>query len=138
MWYLLNSQTVFKICFTDYISIYIFVLRRHFEIQGIYIEILLILNCVYHNINTFNALNYVSIFKASRQYFVGFTFFLYFSLYIIFMVPQWQCISSFVFYIFVTLVPFAVGSWKYSSPRGVRLKCYYAFPWCVVAVTLPI
>ena len=41
--------------------------------------------------------------------------------------PQWQCFSSFVFYIFVTLVPFAVWSWKYSSPRGVRLKCYYAF-----------
>ena len=27
------------------------------------------------------------------------------------LVPQWQCISSFVFYIFVTLVPFAVWSW---------------------------
>ena len=27
------------------------------------------------------------------------------------MVPQWQCISSFVFNIFVTLVPFAVWSW---------------------------
>ena len=26
-------------------------------------------------------------------------------------VPQWQWISSFVFYIFVTLVPFAVWSW---------------------------
>ena len=26
-------------------------------------------------------------------------------------VPQWQCISSFVFYIFVTLVPFALWSW---------------------------
>ena len=26
------------------------------------------------------------------------------------LVPQWQCISSFVFYIFVTLVPFAVWS----------------------------
>ena len=43
------------------------------------------------------------------------------------LVPQWQCISSFVFYIFVTLVPFAVWSWYYSSPRGVRLKCFYAF-----------
>ena len=39
----------------------------------------------------------------------------------------WRYISSFVFYIFVTLVPFAVWSWKYSSPRGVRLKCHYAF-----------
>ena len=27
------------------------------------------------------------------------------------LVPQWRCISSFVFYIFVTLVPFAVWSW---------------------------
>ena len=27
------------------------------------------------------------------------------------LVPQWQCISSFVFYIFVTLVPFTVWSW---------------------------
>ena len=27
------------------------------------------------------------------------------------LVPKWQCISSFVFYIFVTLVPFAVWSW---------------------------
>ena len=27
------------------------------------------------------------------------------------LVLQWQCISSFVFYIFVTLVPFAVWSW---------------------------
>ena len=27
------------------------------------------------------------------------------------LVPQWPCISSFVFYIFVTLVPFAVWSW---------------------------
>ena len=27
------------------------------------------------------------------------------------LVPQWQCISSFVFYIFVILVPFAVWSW---------------------------
>ena len=27
------------------------------------------------------------------------------------LVPQWQCICSFVFYIFVTLVPFAVWSW---------------------------
>ena len=27
------------------------------------------------------------------------------------LVPQWQCISSFVFYIFVTLVAFAVWSW---------------------------
>ena len=27
------------------------------------------------------------------------------------LVPQWQCISSFVSYIFVTLVPFAVWSW---------------------------
>ena len=27
------------------------------------------------------------------------------------LVPQWQCISYFVFYIFVTLVPFAVWSW---------------------------
>ena len=27
------------------------------------------------------------------------------------LVPQWQCISSFVFYIFVTLAPFAVWSW---------------------------
>ena len=43
------------------------------------------------------------------------------------LVPPWQSISSFVFYIFVTLVPFAVWSWLYSSPRGVRLKCYYAF-----------
>ena len=43
------------------------------------------------------------------------------------VVPQWQCNSSFVFYIFVTLVPFAVWSWQYSSPRGVRLKCCYAF-----------
>ena len=43
------------------------------------------------------------------------------------LVPQWQCISYFVFYIFVILVPFDVGSWQYSSPRGVRLKCYYAF-----------
>ena len=25
----------------------------------------------------------------------------------------------------------------YSSPHGVRLKCYNAFSWCVVAVTLP-
>ena len=30
-----------------------------------------------------------------------------------------SCISSFVFYIFVTLVPFAMWSWLYSSPRGV-------------------
>ena len=39
-------------------------------------------------------------------------------------------ISSFVFYIFVTLVFFAVWSLLYSSPRGVqlnKLKCYYAF-----------
>ena len=43
------------------------------------------------------------------------------------LVTQWQCISSFVFNIFVTLVPFAVWNWWYSSPRGVRLKCYYAF-----------
>ena len=43
------------------------------------------------------------------------------------LVPQWQCISSFVFYIFVTLVPFAMWSWQCSSPRRVRLKCYYAF-----------
>ena len=42
------------------------------------------------------------------------------------LVPQWRCISSFVFYILVTLVPFAVWSWKFSSPRGVRHKCYYA------------
>ena len=27
------------------------------------------------------------------------------------LVPQWRWISSFVFYIFVTLVPFAVWSW---------------------------
>ena len=27
------------------------------------------------------------------------------------LVPQWQCISSFVLYIFVTPVPFAVWSW---------------------------
>ena len=27
------------------------------------------------------------------------------------LVPQWQCISSFVFYIFDTLVPFAMWSW---------------------------
>ena len=27
------------------------------------------------------------------------------------LVPQWQCISSFVLYIFVTLVPFAAWSW---------------------------
>ena len=27
------------------------------------------------------------------------------------LVPQWQCIISYVFYIFVTLVPFAVWSW---------------------------
>ena len=27
------------------------------------------------------------------------------------LVPHWQCISSFVFYIFVTLVPLAVWSW---------------------------
>ena len=27
------------------------------------------------------------------------------------LVPQWQYISYFVFYIFVTLVPFAVWSW---------------------------
>ena len=43
------------------------------------------------------------------------------------LVRQWQCISSYVSYIFVTLVPFAVWSWYYSSPRGVRFKCYYAF-----------
>ena len=35
--------------------------------------------------------------------------------------------SLHIFYIFVTLVPFAVWSWWYSSPRGVRLNCYYAF-----------
>ena len=29
--------------------------------------------------------------------------------------------------LFVTLVPFAVWSWWYSSPWGVRLKCFYAF-----------
>ena len=27
------------------------------------------------------------------------------------LVPKWQCISSFVFYIFVTRVPFAVWNW---------------------------
>ena len=27
------------------------------------------------------------------------------------LVQHWQCISSFVFYIFVTLVPFAVWIW---------------------------
>ena len=27
----------------------------------------------------------------------------------------------------ILLVPFAVCSWQYSSQRGVRLKCYYAF-----------
>ena len=43
------------------------------------------------------------------------------------LVPQWQCISSFVYYIFVALVPFTMWRWRYSSPRGVRLKCYYAF-----------
>ena len=43
------------------------------------------------------------------------------------LVPQWQCISSFVFYIIVTRFPFAVWSWQYSSPRGVRLRCHYAF-----------
>ena len=43
------------------------------------------------------------------------------------LVPQLRCISPLVFYIFVTLVPFSLWSWLYSSPRGVRLKCYYAF-----------
>ena len=37
------------------------------------------------------------------------------------------CHGSHLFYIFVTLVPFAVWSWWCGSPRGVRLKCYYAF-----------
>ena len=34
--------------------------------------------------------------------------------------------ASVLMYIFVTFVPFAVWSWWDSSPRGVRLKCYYA------------
>ena len=42
------------------------------------------------------------------------------------LVPQWQFINSFVFYIFLALVPFAVWSWWYSSLGGVRLKCYDA------------
>ena len=42
------------------------------------------------------------------------------------LVPQGST-SSFVFYIFVTLVPFACGAGSTVPPRGVRLKCYYAF-----------
>ena len=38
--------------------------------------------------------------------------------------PQWRCISSFVFYIFVTLVPFAVWSW-YTVPREGFLLCLF-------------
>ena len=36
---------------------------------------------------------------------------------VLLFVPQEQCISSFVYYIFVTLVPFTVWSWYSTVPR---------------------
>ena len=54
------------------------------------------------------------------------------------LVPQWQFIRSFVFNIFVTIVPFAVGAGSSVPREGFDSSVIMRFPWCAVAVTLPI
>ena len=54
------------------------------------------------------------------------------------LVPKWQCISSFVFYIFVTLFPLPCGAGSTVPREGFNSSVMMPFSWCVVAVTLPI
>ena len=54
------------------------------------------------------------------------------------LVPLWQCISSFVFYILSHLFPLPCGAVSTVPREGFDSSVIMPFSWCVVAVTLPI
>ena len=53
------------------------------------------------------------------------------------LIPQWQCISSFVFYILSHLFPLPCGACSTVPREGFDSSVIMPFSWCVVAVTFP-